>query len=82
MLEMSDLMYVFVQRFCKKTYPGIRVTNIVEGNENVTICSGEDCKSSYSVVPYRCLGKLITELKAPLSLYRFLRVLVEYFSVV
>lgn len=45
-------------RFCQKTYPDIEVTNIVEANDNVTVCSGEDCTSSYTVLPYRCLGKL------------------------
>ncbi|XP_028405436.1 amyloid-beta A4 protein-like [Dendronephthya gigantea] len=44
-----------ILKFCQSTYPNIDVTNIVEANENVTICSGKDCQSSYSVVPYRCL---------------------------
>lgn len=44
-----------ILKYCQKTYPNIEVTNIVEANENVTICSEESCQSSYTVLPYRCL---------------------------
>lgn len=42
-------------KYCKKTYPNITITNIVEANENVTLCEGEDCAVVHSVIPYRCL---------------------------
>ena len=55
-------LYFLVFSYCKKIYPKLNISNIVEANEKVLFknwckVGSSECDTEKKVVPYRCLGR-------------------------